>query len=363
MKRKWIWGLFLMLALPCLAAMISTQQEIQIGQRAASQFEQQYGLAPDPAMQQRVQRIGQSLAAHSGRNDVRYFFKVANMEPFNALAFPGGYIYTTKGLMRALTDEELAFVLGHEIAHVARRHSVNQLEKATYTQVGLAAVLAALGNGRVQQNQATLARLASAVAGSQWSQNDERDADEVGLQIMARAGYDPVYAVSALDKLSRQSGGTPGFLNTLVGSHPLPKDRIRDAVAQVPDIPYQVQVANAPPARPQPSAPVPQFQAEVDKDWQQDLFSSLRDADIGLRPDPALMNRARELALGRVDDFRGAEEGFSFEIPAPAASAQAESILLGQRLPRLLREPRFRFYGLSVALHQQGVRRVVMILK
>ncbi|MCA9793294.1 MAG: M48 family metalloprotease [Candidatus Eremiobacteraeota bacterium] len=358
---RWLLLCLALMALPALAGMISTAQEIQIGREASLKFEQQYGLVQDVAMQERVNRIGQSLAAVAARKDVQYTFKVANMDQFNALAFPGGFIYTTRGLMNALSDEELAFVLGHEVTHVVRRHSVNQLEKAVYTQTGLLAIIGVLNNGQIDQGSANLAKLANAVMSSQWSQADEREADHDGIQLMAAAGYDPVYAVSALVKLSKQSGGTPGFLNTLVGSHPLPQDRIKAATAEVPGVPYQVTAAPVAPAI--PAGPL--FAgARVDSSWEQDLLETLNLAQSGLSRDNRLQNEARRLAVSRQSEHVHAGRAqLIIDIPAPASSVQGESMLIGDRLPEVLAQYRFSRYGLSVGKTRSGLRQIVMLLE
>ncbi len=352
MKRLFV--VLLLLTLPALAGLISTSQEVDIGRRASRQFEQKYGLVRDIGMQERVNRIGQRVAAQADRQDVQYSFKVAEMEQFNALAFPGGFIYTTRGLIKALSDEELAFVLGHEVAHVSRRHSVNQLEKQIYAQTGMAVFIGVLSDGRIDQSAATAAKLANAVMSSRWSQADENDADAVGIKMMAKAGYDPIFAISALEKLSRQAGGTPGFLNTLVGTHPLPQDRINNAYTAVPTIPYQTTAAA--PVTTAPSRPAPP--PVVDKVWQNDLHLTVKDAATGLRASPALMNQARRQALAWQT-----REGLSFEVPAPASSVQAESILVGQKLPAALANGSYSLYGLAVARNSAGTRLVVVLLR
>ena len=123
---------------PAQAGMISLEQEIEMGRETAKSLEAKYGLYQDDAMQERVNRIGQRLAAVSGRTDIEYSFKVLNHNEVNALACPGGFIYVFKGLIDFMpSDTELAGVLGHEVGHVAKKHTVNAIEKRLWTTLAL----------------------------------------------------------------------------------------------------------------------------------------------------------------------------------------------------------------------------------
>ncbi|HAT98725.1 MAG TPA: peptidase M48, partial [Acidaminococcaceae bacterium] len=118
------------------AGMISEKQELDMGKAAAEQIEAHYGVLNDPQINERVNRIGQSLVDVCGRKNIKYTFKVLNTEDVNALACPGGYIFVFKGLLDYMpSDAELAAVLGHEIGHVVKRHTVHQMEKNMLTQL------------------------------------------------------------------------------------------------------------------------------------------------------------------------------------------------------------------------------------
>jgi hypothetical protein len=107
------------------------------------------------------------------------------------------------------------------------KHSIRQAEKNLYTTIGIFAVTAVLTKGKINQGSANTASVLSYVMSNQYSQNDEREADRDGVNYMARAGYDPKYAVTAMEKLKKQSGGDIGALNTFLGSHPLADERIK----------------------------------------------------------------------------------------------------------------------------------------
>lgn len=277
---------------------ISTEEEIQLGAQAAAQFEQKYGVVTDPALAGRLDRIGKGLVKNAKRQDLPWRFRVININEFNAAAFPGGFIYATKGLVQGLTDEELAFVVGHEIGHADLSHSVKQIESAQLRRLGLIAIAAGATKGNINQGTATLVQLTDAVIGSQFSQADESQSDRYGMQLMAQGGYDPAFAISALEKLAAQAGGgTPDFLNTLLGSHPLPKDRINQGANLVTSIPYSV--TPAPPVT-RPATPGSQRPAQPSNIYS-DAGSSLEYtlSLLGNGHRASLQKMAEDLATGR----------------------------------------------------------------
>lgn len=297
LKRQFLCALMVLL-LGGASWAISQEEEIQIGAQAAAKFEQQHGLVTDPNMVGRLNRIAQRLLVNAQRRDLPWRFRVINVDAFNAAAFPGGYIYATKGLMQGLNDEELAFVVGHEIGHVDYRHSIKQLEAAQMRRLGLIAIAAGAGGGNVDQASATLISLADGVIGSQHSQADESQSDRYGMRMMAAAGYDPAFAMSALQKLAAQSGGgTPGFLNTLLGSHPLPKERVAQGESLIMAIPFQPQAMNPVNANPLPDD-------NVIRDATEALEYTLSLLGHGHRD--SLQRAAEEMAAGQTYRPRGA---------------------------------------------------------
>jgi beta-barrel assembly-enhancing protease len=217
------------LTLPCSADMISEQQELQIGMEGAAKLEAQYGTCNDPAQLQRIAATGQKIVPMTERPNLKFTFKILNVEKVNALAFPGGFVYVTRGLLPYVDDQELGFVLGHEIAHVAKRHSIHQMEKQMYTQLGLFAVVALFNKGEVDQGSMNVVQMASTVIGNQYSREDELEADIASCNYMKYAlKYNPRAAIGFMEKLKKLSGEElPGFLNSLVGDHPLAEERER----------------------------------------------------------------------------------------------------------------------------------------
>ncbi|NIN11487.1 MAG: M48 family metalloprotease [Gemmatimonadales bacterium] len=210
--------------------LVSEGQEIRMGREADPQIIAQFGLHPDSSTAQYVRGLGERLAAGSERPDLPWTFRVLDDPTVNAFALPGGFNYVTRGIMAHLNSEaELAAVMGHEIGHVTARHSAQQLSKQQLAQVGLVAgVLLA-------PELEDFAGLASAGLGLlflKFSRDHERQADDLGLRYMTRAGYDPREMPRLYDMLGRVSaaaggGRLPGWLST----HPDPADR-RERIEQ-----------------------------------------------------------------------------------------------------------------------------------
>ena len=211
---------------PAEAGMISLEDEIKMGRETAQQLEAKFGLSQDYYLNERVDRIGQRLAAVCGRNEITYSFKVLNCNEVNALACPGGFIYVFKGLMDYMpSDTELAGVLGHEVGHVAKKHTVHSIEKQLWTSLILLAATRGQGLGLVQAAQQAL------FAG--YSRTDERGADKEGVNNTIKAGFNPyamLITVQKLDDLSKQGGGAN---YGLFSSHPEPEERVKRVLKQL----------------------------------------------------------------------------------------------------------------------------------
>ncbi|MET0533722.1 MAG: M48 family metallopeptidase [Steroidobacter sp.] len=187
---------------------------------------------------QRVQKISQRLIPQTNtfRPDAagwNWEVNVQTSEDVNAYCMPGGKIMVYTGLIDVVkpTDAELAAVIGHEIAHALREHSRERLSRAYAEQMVLAGVAIATG---AQQTTMELASQISAVTFTlPHSREQEAEADRIGLELMARAGYDPNAAVTLWQKMSKGgSGGPPEFMST----HPSGESRIRDLEKNIPRV-------------------------------------------------------------------------------------------------------------------------------
>jgi len=206
----------------CEAALISKNQEISMGKEVAAKLEAKYGVVQDEELQAHVNSIGQRLVAVSGRKDLEYTFKVLNHDEVNAMAVPGGFIYVFKGLLDFMpSDDELAGVLGHEVGHIVKRHSVKQVEKQL--ALTLLTLIITKGQGLVLADATMQALMAG------YSRSDEREADEQSFTLTNKAGYNPYSSLITVSKLQDLAAtkGNPGY--GLFSSHPEPEIRIERA--------------------------------------------------------------------------------------------------------------------------------------
>ena len=198
-------------------ATISPQQEVALG-RQINQGLLESGkikLAKDARINQYVQEIGQRLAATSDHPEIPYTFQVVRDNSINAFATMGGFVYLHTGLIKTADNEaELASVIAHEIGHIVGRHSITQLRNTALAQGLLSA--AGLDTKTWVQLGVNLAyNLPN-------SRKDELEADRLGLNNLAEAGYAPTAMISLMGKLAQQGGSTPTILST----HPATSDRI-----------------------------------------------------------------------------------------------------------------------------------------
>jgi predicted Zn-dependent protease len=343
--KKWLGTVLLATALALPGwAQISVEQEVALGRKAAQQVEAESGLDSSPELNQRLQRIAQALIPVCGRNDIQYQFKVLNSDEFNAMALPGGFVYATRKLMNVMPDGQLAFVLGHELSHVTRRHSIRQMENDQLRRIGLMAILVGLGGGNVSQESAQLAGVVDQVISSRYSQADEDEADRLGTQMMARAGIDPAYALLALNTLSAQhDGGMPQFVNAILGSHPLPRERIEAAYSYIPPLAYSPGPALSRPVTPSATGLT---------QWQANLTQAL--IQSGLRQNAQWM----EVARREVDSLQLDASGLLLVCPAGESYNQMERRLYTQELAWLLATPssQVRQFGVAVGQNSAGER-------
>jgi Zn-dependent protease with chaperone function len=213
---------------------LSEEEEIRAGQQVAQQAQREYGraLSRNDPMQRRVTAIGRRFVSIATRKNIPYTFTVLrNDKVLNAFAAPGGPIFvTTKLVQTTANDAELAYVLGHEAAHIERRHIAKSIEKQQ--KVGLAAgILGAILGNKGGNLLGTAVNVTYKLWESGYSRDQERDADVIGVRMMARLGYDPRRAPTMLMKLNE--GGRSGALDKYLGSHPSPASRAKAVTTQI----------------------------------------------------------------------------------------------------------------------------------
>jgi predicted Zn-dependent protease len=203
----------------------------------------------DDPLAKRVQRIAQDLLPYTHKwnpraKEWKWDISVIKTPAINALCMPGGKIAVFTGIVDALklTDDELAVVLGHEMAHALREHARARTAKITLTNVGTLAIGLVIGG-----NVGELARQGGGLLALKFNRDDERDADLIGLELAARAGYDPQAGLTLWQKMGQAAKGAPP---TWLSTHPSGEDRMRrtkDALKQVMPL-YEKAKASKPPA-------------------------------------------------------------------------------------------------------------------
>jgi predicted Zn-dependent protease len=196
-----------------------------------------YGVYEDQALQEYVNGIGQRLAKLSHRPELEFHFTVIDSEEINAFAIPGGYVYITRGIMAYLNSEaELAGVIGHEIGHVTARHSIKQQSQSAITNIlGMGAAIFT-GSGAV----ADLAGIGGEALLRGYGRDMELQADGLGAQYIARAGYNPQAMIWVVGTLKNQEtferdrakaeGREPNIYHGVFATHPDNDTRFQQAI-------------------------------------------------------------------------------------------------------------------------------------
>jgi beta-barrel assembly-enhancing protease len=196
--------------------------EHAVGRDLAQAFVQQVELDPDPAIRQRIDSIGQRLAGCLKERQHRFWFGVVHSTEINAYALPGGFIFAMRALLESCQwdPDEIAFLLGHEMAHVVKRHAIDRLMANSIISGGL---------GRLPVGgplRAPFIQLAASLLSQGYSQDCELEADRLGAKLARAAGFDPAGAVRLLNRL-RSLPSEALLLSSYLSSHPPVDARIR----------------------------------------------------------------------------------------------------------------------------------------
>jgi predicted Zn-dependent protease len=222
-----------------------TQSEAQMGAEAHPQLLAEFGGAMTGPQAQYVQQVGQNIAVQSGLGNARESFTVSmlNSSVNNAFAIPGGFVYTTRQLVTLMDNEaELAAVLGHEVGHVAARHSQRrQANQQRNTLLGAGAAILSgilLGNSGIGQQIGQAALQGSQLLTLSFSRGQELEADTLGIRYLTQAGYDPTAMATVLASLAAQNsldariqGRDDARLPAWASTHPDPASRVQQALA------------------------------------------------------------------------------------------------------------------------------------
>jgi len=219
--------------------LISEAQEVAMGRQAEPEVLASFGEYPDEEWQTYVNDLGQELAAASERPDLPWAFHVLDDPLVNAFAYPGGFIYVTRGILTHFNSEaELVSVLGHEIGHVTARHSVEQMSRQQLAQLGLG--VAAIASEEFRP-YAGYAAAGLQVLFLKFGRDDERQSDDLGLRYMTRVGYDPNEMPNVFRTFDRmQDAGGGSRIPEWQSTHPDPENRVGRIEAQIVNLPPEM---------------------------------------------------------------------------------------------------------------------------
>jgi len=218
------------------ACAVSTQQEVQMGASYAQQINSQLPIIADPEINRYINVLGDSVSGLADNRKLEWHFYVVDSKEVNAFAVPGGYIYVNRGLIeRATNMSQLAGVLGHEIGHVTRRHSIDQMQKAQGANIGvtLACVLTSVCNN---QAAGALINVGGSAVFAKFSRSDEGEADAEGVKNVVRAGISPEGIPEMFEILLEERRQRPAGVEAWFATHPLEENRINATRAQIAKI-------------------------------------------------------------------------------------------------------------------------------
>jgi predicted Zn-dependent protease len=205
--------------------LMTEADEIAMGKETDPAICQNYGVYEDAELTAYINDLGQRMAKKTHRPNLQYTFRVLDTPVVNAFAVPGGYVYLTRGILAYLNDEaELAGVMGHELGHISARHSAKQYSQQQLAQLGL-------GVGMIFSEKfrqyAGLAQMGMSLLFLKFSRDDERQADDLGVEYSIRNMYDSNAMAAFFETLERMSPSTgANALPEWFSTHPNPVNRI-----------------------------------------------------------------------------------------------------------------------------------------
>jgi predicted Zn-dependent protease len=213
----------------------SPQQELQMGYQSARQILQKERVSNDPRLNAVVKRVGMKIAKAAAQPGYQWQFFVIDKDVPNAFCLPGGKVFVYSGLFRAVQNEDqLATVIGHEVAHAIARHGAERMSMIQLGRMGKQIAVQAIGGGKYANviNQAYGAGETFGMV-LPFSRKFEYEADEIGLYLMTKAGYNPREALRFWENMMRLTQNRqkpPEFLST----HPADKHRIERLKRLIP---------------------------------------------------------------------------------------------------------------------------------
>ena len=204
-----------------------------MGASYAAEINRELPMVRDAELVRYINVLGDSIARIADTRGLEWHFSIVNSMDINAFAVPGGFIYLNRGLIdRAQTLSQVAGVIGHEIGHVTKRHSVKQMQKAQGADIGILGICVFTNMCGSQTGQAVIGLGANAAMAS-FSRADEDEADAAGITYMVRSGIDPTGIPEMFQILLDERKGTPDMVDSWFRSHPLEESRIAAGRARI----------------------------------------------------------------------------------------------------------------------------------
>jgi beta-barrel assembly-enhancing protease len=228
------------------SGILNKQEQYELGYSVMMQMRDQQALFDDPETSEYVQQIGQRLASQSADGGGYFHYVVAKSEEINSFAVTGGWVFIFTGLITATnTESELAGVMAHETAHIVQNHIARRIQEAQQTSMtALAGMLAAIllgalggGGGDAIEGGIIASQGLAEQQQIDFSRSEEEEADRVGIEFLAAAGFDPEGMADFFERLEREEGVQDGWVPAILQDHPVDADRIAEARARAAQFP------------------------------------------------------------------------------------------------------------------------------
>jgi len=228
------------------SGILSKQDQYEIGYSVMQQMRGEHALLDDPETSEYIQGIGQRLASQSTDGGGYFHYVVPITDEINAFAVSGGWVFIFTGLITAThTESELAGVMAHETAHITQNHLARKIQEAQQTSMtALAGMLAAIllgalggGGGDAIEGGILASQGLAAQQQIDFSRSEEEEADRVGIQYLAAAGFDPEGMADFFERSMQERGIQDGWVPAILQGHPVDADRIAEARARAAEFP------------------------------------------------------------------------------------------------------------------------------
>ncbi len=207
--------------------LFSTEREVAMGENIAKKIAREFKISSNPFDIERVDKVTSRLLKFVDRKEISYYFYIIEEDDkgkgqVNAFALPGGYVYIFKDLLDLINDDELSFILAHEIGHIVSRHSIKRLQAAM--GYNFLVVVSKAANASPQFSRGLSFALAQILVG--YSREDELNADELAVKYCRSAGFDPEAGIAVHEKLYAENKKKVRSLSYF-RTHPFTSQRIR----------------------------------------------------------------------------------------------------------------------------------------